>query len=151
MLKIHYGPMEGAIYNTALYFKNSYYDDWIVDPLAKRIIKSVDRAEVLGPNAIQSRVMGVVPPTGLSGGTKTLLLVHNEPDKIFNCSTCGDNCAFWLLKIARLHEEDIMVNLLHLMDFGRGKFTVQIENTGEIVHSMEELVEPAGLLLSGDL
>ena len=31
---------------------------------------------------------------------KTLLLIYNQPEKIFNASTCGDNCAKWILKIA---------------------------------------------------
>lgn len=151
MLKIHYGPMEDSVYNTSLYFQNTYLDEWLEDPFARQMIKSVDKAEVLGGGAIKSRVMGIVPPTGLSGGVKTLLLVYNQPEKIFNCSTCGNNCAHWLLKIAKRIDRDVTINLLHLMNFGRGKFTVQIENNGQIVHSMEELVMPAGLLLSGDL
>ena len=32
-------------------------------------------------------------------------------------STCGDNCAKWLLKIAE--QEERTVNLCHLMDFGK--------------------------------
>lgn len=47
---------------------------------------------------------------------KTLILVKFEKDKIFNASTCGDNCAKWLLKIAA--SEDRTINLHHLMEFG---------------------------------
>ena len=65
-----------------------------------------------------------------------------EKDKIFNASTCGDNCAKWLLKIAET--EDRTINLHHLMDFGDEKFTIHIANTDQIVHSMEELVSIAG-------
>lgn len=36
------------------------------------------------------------------------------------------------------------VNLRHLMDFGRDHFEICILNTGEIVHSMKELVPVAG-------
>lgn len=140
--------MEDSIYNTALYFKNAYLDEWLDDPFARRMIKSVDKAEVLGGGAVRSRVLGVIPPTGLSGGVKTLLLVYNMPEKIFNCSTCGDNCAHWLLEIGK--KKDVTINLLHLMNFGRGRFTIQIENTGKIVHTMADLVEPAGLILTGD-
>ena len=63
-------------------------------------------------------------------------------DKIFNASTCGDNCAKWLLKIAE--SEDRTINLRHLMNFGKDPFVIRILNTGEIVHSMEELVSIAG-------
>ena len=69
---------------------------------------------------------------------KTLILVKFEKDKIFNASTCGDNCAKWLLKIAE--SEDRTINLHHLMNFGNEKFTIRIVNTDQVVHSMEELV-----------
>ena len=65
-----------------------------------------------------------------------------DKDKIFNASTCGDNCAKWLLKIAE--SEDRTINLLHLMDFGPESFSIHILNTDQIVHSMEELVSIAG-------
>lgn len=83
--------------------------------------------------------MGQIPPERLSGGVKTLLLMLNEPDKIFNASTCGDNCAKWILEIGR--QQDLTINLRHMMSFGKEtKFEVRIQNGGEIVHSMKELV-----------
>ena len=148
MLRIHYGPMDGVIFNTAVYFKNVYQDAWLEDDFAKRMIAGVDKSKVVGPHLIESRVLGPIPPTGLSGGVKTLLLVNFMPEKVFNVSTCGDNCARWLLAIGR--KQDVTINLRHLMNFGGRKFTIEIENTGQVVHSMKELVVPAGLLLSGD-
>ena len=142
MLNIFFGDMEDAVYNTASYFKYDYEDEWIVDPFVKEMILDVDQSEVLGSGVIDSPVLGKIPPLGLSGGVKTLILVKFEPDKIFNASTCGDNCAKWLLKIAE--SEDRTVNLLHLMDFGKGSFSVRIMNTGQVVHSMRELVPIAG-------
>ena len=91
---------------------------------------------------IDSPVLGKIPPIGLSGGIKTLILVKFEPKKVFNVSTCGDNCAKWLLKIAE--REDRTVNLRHLMDFGKKTFTIKVLNTNQIVHSMEELILAAG-------
>ena len=35
---------------------------------------------------------------------------------------------------------DITINLYHLMDFGGRRFTAKIANTGDIVHTMDELV-----------
>ena len=136
MLSIFYGDLKEAVYNTAAYFKYDYEDDWIVDPFVKKMIEDVDKSAVLDSGVIDSPVLGKIPPVGLSGGEKTLILVKFEKDKIFNASTCGDNCAKWLLKIAET--EDRTINLHHLMDFGDEKFTDQI------VHSMEELVSIAG-------
>lgn len=80
------------------------------------MIEDVDKSAVLDSGVIDSPVLGKIPPVGLSGGVKTLILVKFEKDKIFNASTCGDNCAKWLLKIAET--EDRTINLHHLMDFG---------------------------------
>ena len=153
MLQIYYGDMPEAIYNTAVYFKNVYLDEWFEDEFAQRMIKAVDRATVLGPRAIDSFALGVIPPTDLSGGVKTLLLMNFEPNKVFNASTCGDNCARWILEIAKRHERegrDLTINLRHIMDFGGRKFTAKVLNTGEVVHSMKELVIPAINSLHGD-
>ena len=81
-------------------------------------------------------------PKKLSGGVKTLLLIAYDKTKIFNASTCGDNCAEWLLKIA--DERKVVVNLRHLMDFGKGEFKIKILNTGKIVKNMGDLVAEAG-------
>lgn len=142
MLNIFYGDMKDAVYNTASYFKFDYEDEWITDPFVKEMILDVDKSVVLDSGVIDSPVLGKIPPVGLSGGVKTLILVKFEKNKIFNASTCGDNCARWLLKIAE--SEDRTVNLRHLMDFGEDSFTVRILNTNQIVHSMRELVPIAG-------
>ena len=134
--------MPGAVFNTAAYFKYDYEDSWIVDPFVKKMIFDVDRSAVIDSGVIDSPVLGKIPPTGLSGGVKTLILVKFNKEKVFNASTCGDNCAKWFLEIAR--DEERTINLRHLMDFGDGPFTIRILNTNEIVHSMRELVPIAG-------
>ena len=142
MLNIFYGDMQGMIYNTSVYFKNMYDRQWLEDEQVKAMIADVDNSLVLSRGAIDSPVLGIIPPTSLSGGVKTLILIDKIPEKIFNASNCGDNCAKWLLKIAE--EKDVTVNLRHLMNFGEGKFNINILNTNEIVHSMKELVPIAG-------
>ncbi len=142
MLKIFYGDMPDAVYNTAAYFKYDYEEEWITDPFVKEMILDVDKSKVIDGGVIDSPILGKISPLGLSGGVKTLILVKFNTEKIFNVSTCGDNCAKWLLEIAKY--EDRTVNLHHLMDFGDGAIEVEILNTGEVVHSMEELVYIAG-------
>lgn len=142
MLNVFYGDMPDAVYNTAAYFKYDYEDGWIVNPFVKEMIADVDKSTVIDSGVIDSPVLGKIPPLGLSGGVKTLILVKFNPDKIFNASTCGDNCAKWFLKIAK--QEDRTINLRHLMDFGDEPFAIRILNTDRIVHSMGELVSVAG-------
>ena len=142
MLNIFYGDMQEAVYNTAAYFKYDYEDNWITDAFIREMIKDVDQSIVLDSGVIESPVLGKIPPVGLSGGVKTLILVKFEKDKIFNASTCGDNCSKWLLKIAET--EDRTINLRHLMKFDAEPFNIRILNTNQIVHTMDELVAIAG-------
>lgn len=147
MLNIYYGDMPEAIYNTSVYFDNVYLDKWLEDAFAQKMLKAIDKAKVLSANAVDTKALGIIPVTRISGGCKTLLLIYNEPDKIFNASTCGDNCAKWILKIADLYEKngrDITINLRHIMDFGDSKFRAMILNDAMIVNGMDEMVLHAG-------
>ena len=83
MLNIYYGDMEEAVYNTAVYFKNTYEDNWITEPIVRDIIKDVDKSEVIDSNLIESPVLGKISPLALSGGTKTFLLILNDKFLIF--------------------------------------------------------------------
>ena len=107
MLSVYFGDMPEAIYNTATYFKNSYRSSWITDPYAVSIIKDVDRSDVVSENVIESPVLGSISPLQLSGGVKTLLLMRFDRKHIFNASTCGDNCAKWILDMAQARCESL--------------------------------------------
>lgn len=147
MLTIIYGDESNCVYNTNVYFKNTYEPEWFETELAKQIVREVDDSEVLSSECIQSPVLGQIPPERLSGGVKTLLLILNGPEKIFNASTCGDNCAKWILEIGK--REDVTINLRHMMDFGKDTvFEIKIKNGGEIVHSMKELIPIASKYLN---
>ena len=79
MLNIFYGEMPEAIYNTSVYFDNTYYDGWLDDGFARKMIKDIDKTEVLSGQAVNSKALGVIPVTKISGGLKTLLLIYNNP------------------------------------------------------------------------
>ena len=135
------------VYNTSMYFDNTYLDNWLTDDLSVKMIKSVDKAVVLSPNAVDSKALGVIPVTKISGGLKTLLLLRHDDTKIFNASTCGDNCAKWILRIAKESKKDIVINLRHVMDFGDKPFEIKILNNGKTVHNIQEYVMNTGLYL----
>ena len=139
MLSVWFGDMADAIYNTSVYFKNAYLDSWFDDEFVRRMIKSVDKSRVVGGALIESPVLGMIDPTRLSGGVKTLILMYYHPELVLNATTCGDNCAWWILRIASKH--DVTVNLRHLMDFGNGKFSIKVLNSGNVVHDMLGLID----------
>ena len=142
MLNIYFGEMSKAIYNTSVYFNNTYKDSWITEPLTKDIIKAVDNSDVIDEKTILSPIFGNMSPKKLSGGVKTLLLISFDRKNVLNASTCGDNCAQWLLKIAE--DRKVVINLHHLMDFGSEKFKIKILNTNKTVCSMPDLAYEAG-------
>jgi hypothetical protein len=138
MLKIIYGDVEGAVYHPPTYFDNQYEDEWITNPLTVKMIKDIDKSDVVGVHLIQSSVLGPISVKEISGGVKTLILMaFDNKGKIFNASACGDNCAKWIVEIGR--DKDLTINLHHVMDFsGIKDFEAIILNTGKQVHGYEE-------------
>lgn len=39
MLTIHYGDVDGVIYNTSVFFNNTYSPKWFEDPFAQKVIE----------------------------------------------------------------------------------------------------------------
>ena len=125
MLRIYFGNLKDEIYNTEMFYENQYDKNWVMDDFAREVIKDIDSSEVIAPDLIRNDVFGSFPSTELSAGVKTLLLIKNMPNKIFNISNCGDNCAKYLLQLAE--NRDIKVTLHHAMDFGTD-FSVKVIN-----------------------
>lgn len=142
MLNVWFGDMPEVIYDTSTYFRHTYQDQWITEPMTVEMIRDVDQSEVIGSNLIQSPVLGAISPVQLSGGVKTLILINKDKSRVFNASKCGDNCAKWLLKIAE--KKKVVINLRHLMDFGDGEFKIMVMNRKKIAHNMRELILLAG-------
>lgn len=138
MLNVYFGDMPDAIYNTALYFRNVYQDAWITDSMSREIILDVDKSTVVSANLIESPILGPISPVMLSGGVKTLLLIKHDKKHVFNASTCGDNCAKWILQLAE--KRKLVINLHHVMDFGPDDFKIKVLNSGVIAHNMSELI-----------
>lgn len=142
MLKVFLGDMDNVIFNTSVYFKYNYQPSWLEDPDVVQMILDIDKSVVLGNGAVESPVMGVIAPVSLSGGVKTLILIDKVPEKVFNASNCGDNCAAWLLRIGS--KKDVTVNLRHIMEFGEEDFEIYVMNTKTVVHNMDEFIAIAG-------
>ena len=142
MLKVFLGDMDNVIFSTSVYFKYNYQPSWLEDPDVVQMIFDIDKSVVLGNGAVESPVMGVIAPVSLSGGVKTLILIDKVPEKVFNASNCGDNCAAWLLRIGS--KKDVAVNLRHIMEFGEEDFEIYVMNTKTVVHNMDEFIAIAG-------
>ena len=66
-------------------------------------------------------------------------LKNKNPDLIFDATSCGENCAKWLLEIG--NTEDITINLKYLMKFKEYEpFDILILNEDKRVHTNKEYV-----------
>ena len=130
------------------YFDVAFKPEWFEDDLVKKMIKDVDKSDVIGPYLIISPVLGPIAPTYLSGGVKVLILLLKEPKFIYNLSNCGDNCAKWIIEIAKIYEKeqnsDLTVFLEHIMDFGTCQplgIDFKIMNSNKIVKNTVDYVD----------
>lgn len=148
MLKILFGRRDDVINDTNLYFEDSNYEDWICNDESRAMIFDIDKSKVISERVIDNPILGSIPPTDLSGGVKAMMLISNNPDKIFNATSCGNNCAKWLLRLGE--DRDIAINLRYMMDFGDDPFEIEILNNGKIVDNMIDLVVYGGEYLHTD-
>lgn len=141
MLHIQFGEMENVNYGPD-WFKANYDPQWFKDPIVDRMIKDVDNSEYVDGLVINSPVLGPIPPERLSGGVQTLIMIYEKPQLIFDATSCGGNCAKWLLEIGR--QKDITVYLNYLMKFeDTSDFKVYICNENREVGDIADYVNTA--------
>ncbi len=107
------------------------------------MIRDIDKSEVISEHLIQSPVLEPISTKELSGGVKTLILMaFDESGKIFNASLCGDNCAKWIVEIAK--RKELTINLHHVMDFSAvGAFDALMLNSEQMIHHYNEYLDEA--------
>ena len=136
MLSIWYGEMKDVAYGP-VWFKYAYEKEWLSDPFVQEMMEDIDHSCYIGGMVIESDVLGPIPPETLSGGLKTLIMIYKRPDMVFDATSCGPNCAKWLLEIGK--REDVTVNLRYFMPLdGFEPFSVTILNVPKVVSTAED-------------
>ena len=131
MLRLFFGDMKEAAYGPT-WFKYNYESLWFEDELVKAMVREVDHTEYISDSVFDSPVLGKIPPERLSGGVKTLIMIYKMPEKIFNATSCGANCAHMLLEIGK--RENVTVNLRYYMPMkGLDPFEIEIVNLNRVV------------------
>ena len=118
MLNIYFGAFfapDDVIMDNRLYFQFHKKPEWFTTDFAKRVISEIDKAEVLFEEALKDRFGHGISTMQLSTGTKSLLCLYNEHNRVFNGTMMGNNCIPFLMEIAREHDIEIMLE--HFMDF----------------------------------
>ena len=136
MLKIHFGELDSAEYGPS-WFKYNYKPEWLKDELVQKMIKDVDNSTYVDGLVIDSPILGPIPPERLSGGVMTLIMIYEKPELVFDATSCGQNCAKWLLEIGKL--KDVTVNLEYMMTFEKyAPFEIYVVNEERIVTDPED-------------
>ena len=141
VLKICFGDMEKVAYGPR-WFKYNYQIEWFKDPFVQQMVLEVDKTKYIDGYIFESPVLGPIPPEMLSGGVKTLIMIYEMPEKVFNATSCGPNCAAMLLEIGK--RKDVTVNLRYFMPMdGLEPFEIEIVNTGQIVTNKRDYTPSA--------
>jgi hypothetical protein len=140
MLSVHVGYLEDSIWNTSNYFDAWFDRDNLLKPFAKKVIKEIDKSEVLSKYNILSPVFGSMPTQMLSGGTKTLLLIKYN-NAVVNLEHLGENCYQFLVDISR--EQDVLICVEGVNDlFNDTDVTeIKVENTGEVITNKLDYIQ----------
>lgn len=115
MIYISFKETATTVWNVDGAFDNIYEDAWMDDPFVKQMVLDVDKSTVVTPHMVESPILGGIPVTKISGGVKALILLYKRPDLEIWASSCGDNCARWIVEIGKMH--DIHIVLSHIMQF----------------------------------
>ena len=141
MLKIVFGENEKALYGP-VWFQYNYEITWFHDELVQKMIESVDKSRYIDGEYIESEVLGPISPLNLSGGLKTLISIYENPELVFDATSCGGNYAKWLIEMGK--DKDITINLKYIMRFrDHQPFEIFIVNENRYVRTNEEYVDLA--------
>lgn len=123
------------------YFDSVFKCNWITTEFAKKVIKAIDKTEVITENVLKSPVLGTMPPQWLSDGTKGLLLLKYDTrkDVVLRSNAFGNNCAPYILEIAR--EKDIVLIGRHLINFGEFTDDIEVLNVPKVCHGHAEYIQ----------
>ena len=106
------------------------------------MIKGVDNSTYIDGLVIDSPVLGPIPPEMLSGGVKTLIMIYEKPELVFDATSCGQNCARWLLEIGK--KKNVTVKLEYLMMFDEYEpFEIRIDNEDRVVTDTDDYIVTA--------
>lgn len=153
MLQIYFGDvpadvagLDDVVYNVPLFFREAFTPVWLEDTLVTRMVEALQPA-----SAQHASLAGDTQPPfsahTFPASLQALILAHMVPEKIFDLSSCDDNCTWWILEIAAKrelsHHDDLTICLHTLPHFGGGTYSVRVLNTRAVVHNDRDLLREA--------
>lgn len=133
MLKIWFGknyPFEGVIHRVDHFFDTRKEKEWFSDKFNQEMIYDVDHGtKVLKDFALENPLIGGMSPDKLSGSVKTLILIKEMPDLIFDATNCGDDSFKWLFKMCETLDRTVVLRYQPIIPDVDAKFICLNDNT----------------------
>jgi hypothetical protein len=147
MLYIYFGNIEDATapeeyVMTIDGWFNALFDSlWTDDGWAARVIKEIDKSELLGSKrGVDSPILGRIDIINISGGAKSLIMMNAMPNLVYNGNCMGNNC--WPLLLELTKTKDIAISLRYFPHFKWVEGAqVQCINSGEMFNSFKEFTD----------
>lgn len=138
MLSIYFGCMDNELRTADGWFNNQLPEEYYTTDFSKRVVKKIDNSEILSNNTVDSPVLGIIPITGVSSGSKGVIVLMYT-DMVVNLVSLGDNCIPSLLEI--LDHKDLVVSSLRFVDFYKFGYTGEIKvlNDNTVVNNSLDL------------
>lgn len=140
MVSVYFGLDKNAVLSIDNYFDHAFMHEWLKDDVVKKMIKDIDKSDVLSEYCIQSPVLGQIPPEKLSGGVKACILIWVMDELVVDLIACGENCEDWLSYIFN-NKEKVRVSMSGYDLTFRGKEISGIcENDGSIIKDYNDWI-----------
>ena len=136
-LSIRFGKFEDDIFDVDGVFDIDVYDEWLEDDFVVQMVEDVDKCQLMKGNVLKGE-FGTFSPTDLSSGAKALVLMYEYPEFIIDATRCGDNCAKWIVEIAKKHPITITLRYFMLLETIQEFYCI---NTGRDGIGFEEYSE----------
>lgn len=141
MLTVWFGHDWEANIKHERLFNNCFIDEWLNNELVKKMIKDIDKSEVLSPYCIESPYLGQIAPERLSGGVKGLMLMMFEDDFYTDLIIFGENCCKWLALISKMKDVKCSMSGSGLFFRGIDSIDGYCENNGKRFTSHSEWMD----------
>lgn len=122
-----------------LKFRQDEAVEWFNDDFVKRMVRSVDRSEVISAYSIASPYIGIINYNELSSGVKNLVIAY-KTDRPIQSRWMGKNCINWLMRIAE--EKDVYLTINHALEFeSYGNFKAKVLNENADIKEINSLAD----------
>ena len=133
-LSIRFGKFDDDIFFVDDVFDSFDFREWLEDDYVQAIIKDIEKCDIVNPMTYTNQ-FGVFGPTDLATGTKALILMYKMDSLIIDATRCGDNCAKWIIDIAKIHP--VTITLRYIMELSMIGDFYSI-NSGKVCNGYKE-------------